>query len=100
MLKWVGHINWKVGWSQEVRLEMVGLRTYQVLVMLKDFILKEQESHWRDFSREVSGSGFFPGAIQRSDRRGLNLSQALEIHCALSAGTSLVGGREAGPRAF
>ena len=31
-------------------------------VMLKDFILKEQGSHWRDFSREVSGSDFPQGA--------------------------------------
>lgn len=31
MLKWVGYINWKVGRSQEVQLEMAGVRACQVL---------------------------------------------------------------------
>lgn len=34
-----------------------------IAVALKAFILKEQGSHREDFSRELSGPGFFQGAV-------------------------------------
>lgn len=53
-LRWVGYIDWRLGrfTADEVR-DGRSQKVPVLTVMLKDFILKEQGSHWRGFRREM-----------------------------------------------
>lgn len=58
----MGYINWGLGRFTAGEVRDGRSQKLPVLrVMLKDFILKEQGSHWRGFSREMSGSDFSQG---------------------------------------